>query len=215
MSNYSRTGIPRSSINFTHPFKIDIGVDGKNEEGISNYTLAVNYHSKLYQNRSIPLPLGDKNYFEFDAVEIEKFTENGLDFPKKVPEEFIDKGENFYCVLEIELDNYQATKAKIVWIKSDSSEEELAPVVFKDTEDFVQTKARIIIGVFVIDDEAIAGTSNQSGTSGQSGAVNTPYILQFINTNLIMCNMVMNGLPIVYPVPFAGGRLNEESFEET
>jgi hypothetical protein len=192
MSNYNKIGITRPSAGLTHPFKIDISKEGKNSDGTPKYALAVNFHSRLYESLDLK-----NQYLQYNRVNI-----NGLDFKKSVPNSF--PGKNFYCVLEINISNLRATApARIVWVESDQSEEELAPVVFEGVSNLRQIKARAIIGVFVSDDEAIAGTPG-----GSENAVNTAYIMQFVNTNLMMCNMVFDGIPIVYPVPFIGGRLN-------
>jgi hypothetical protein len=191
MSNYNKIGITRPSAGLVHPFKIDIAKAGKNADNTPKYTLAVNYHSRLYEN----LDLKDK-YLQFNRVNIA-----GLDAIKEVPTTF--PGKNFYCVLEINVSNLRAVPpARIVWVESDQSEEELAPIEFQDSSNLRQTKARIIIGIFVSDDEAIAGLP------GGESAVNTAYIMQFINTNLMLSNMVFDGVPVIYPVPFGGGRLN-------
>jgi hypothetical protein len=196
MSNYNKIGITRPSAGQAHPFKIDVSKEGKNADGTPKYALAVNYHSRLYDG----LDLQDK-YLQYKQVEIKKFTEDGIDFKKPVPNSF--PGKNFYCVLEINVTNLRAVPpAKILWVESDQSEQELAPVEFQDSSNLRQTKARIIIGVFVSDDEAVAGLP------GNESAVNTAYIMQNIHTNLLMCNMVFDGVPIIYPVPFGGGRLN-------
>jgi hypothetical protein len=196
MSSFNKIGITRPTAGQTHPFKIDIGKKGSKSDGTPTYTLAVNYHSRLYG----PLKLANDK-LQYEKIAIKEFGEDGIDFAKEVPNSF--PGKNFYCVLEMDISNLKVTPpAKIVWVSSDQSEAELAPVVFEGSDNLKQTKARVIIGVFVADDEAIAGLP------GNDSAVNTAYIMQFVNTNLIMCNMVFDGIPIVYPVPFAGGRLN-------
>lgn len=188
--SYSRIGITKPSIGLVHPFKIDIGKDGKKSDGTPQYTLAVNYHSRLYKE----LTTRDR-YLDYTNLTI-----TGLDFVQRVPSSF--PGKNYYCVLNIDVSDLSATSAKIEWVEGDNSQDDLAPVVFTSSDNLRQTKARIIIGVLVSDDEAVAGLP------GNESAVNTSYIMQFVNTNLLMCNMVFNGVPIIYPVPFGGGRLN-------
>jgi hypothetical protein len=190
MSNFSKIGITRPSIGLVHPFKIDIGKKGKRGDGSPVYTLAINYHSRLFTGMS-----KTEQFLQYIKIPI-----TGLDFVKEVPSSF--PGENYYCVLKVTVSNLTATKAEIVWVSDDKSVDDLQPVKFESSENLKQIEARIIIGVFVSDDEAVAGLP------GGENAVNTAYIMQYINTNLIMCNMVFNGVPIIYPVPFSGGRLN-------
>lgn len=193
MSNYNRIGISRSPVSLAHPFKIDISKKGVRSEGEPIYQLAVNYHSRLFTS----MGKTDK-YLQWLKIPI-----SGLDEYKEVPSSFgSDKSENFYCVLKITVNDLQAQEAEIIWVSNDKTVDELQPVTFESGENLKQVEARIILGVFVSDDEAIAGTP------GNESAVNTAYIMQNINTNLLMCNMVFDGIPVIYPVPFAGGRLN-------
>jgi hypothetical protein len=189
--SFNKIGITRPTVGLVHPFKIDIGKKGAKADKTPQYTLAVNYHSRLYESLDL----------KSDKLQYNRVNISGLDATKDVPASF--PGKNFYCVLEVNISNLKAVApARIVWVESDQSEEDLAPVVFESSSNLRQTKARIIIGVFVADDEAVAGLP------GNESAVNTAYLLQFVNTNLIMCNMVFDGIPIIYPVPFGGGRLN-------
>lgn len=191
MSNYNKIGITRPTAGQTHPFKIDIRKNGTRSDGNPIYSLAVNYHSRLFTG----MGKTDK-YLQWLKIPIE-----GLDQQQDVPSTF--PGQNYYCVLKITVNNLQATQAQIIYVSNDQTVNQLQPVTFEGSSNLRQVEARIIIGVFVSDDEAIAGTDNTSG-----GAVNTAYIMQNINTNLLMCNMVFDGIPVIYPVPFGGGRLN-------
>jgi hypothetical protein len=190
MSNYNKIGITRPSAGQAHPFKIDISKTGTRQDGTPIYSLAVNYHSRLFTQMS-----KTEKYLQWVKKNI-----TGLDFVKEVPSSF--PGENFYCVLKIEVNNLQTQDAEIIWVSDDKTVNELQPVTFDSSDNLKQVEARIIIGVFVADDEAVAGLP------GNESAVNTAYIMQNINTNLLMCNMVFDGVPVIYPVPFAGGRLN-------
>lgn len=190
MSNYNRIGISRSPVSLAHPFKIDISKKGVRSGGEPIYQLAVNYHSCLFTG----MGKTDK-YLQWLKIPI-----SGLDSYQEVPTSF--PGENYYCVLKITVNDLQAQEAKIIWVSNDKTVDELQPVTFESGENLKQVEARIILGVFVSDDEAVAGTP------GNESAVNTAYIMQNINTNLLMCNMVFDGIPVIYPVPFAGGRLN-------
>lgn len=172
-----------------HPFYIDIikkaGID----------YLAVNYHSRLFKG----MTLNDK-YLSFDQT----LSITGLDYIKQISS---FPAKNFYCVLEVDISDLQPTKANIVWVEGDSKVNDLNPVVFSSTTDLRQTKARTIIGVYVFDGEATAGT-----LSPDTGGCKTAYITQFVHSDLMMCNMVFDGVPVVLPVPFIGGRLNGNSF---
>lgn len=180
----------------THPFKIDIHRKSTAESG-TKYYLAANYHSRLYQG----FKSNDK-FLEYKNLYIE-----GLDNLKEVPATFPDK--NFYCVLNITVQNLRATNAKIIWAEQpeDSSEQggELSPIVFESAENKRQTEARIIIGAFVADDKSIAGLSTPDANDDMSA-----YIMQFVHSNLLLCNMVADGVPVLYPVAFAGGKLDKK-----
>lgn len=190
MSNYWKLGQPKGlNLNFTHPFKIDFE-RSLDSGGNVKYFAAVNYHSRLFTG----MGRTDK-YLQWLKINI-----TGLDFKKLVPSSF--PGDNFYCVLKVTVNNLEATKAEIIWVSGDKTVNELQPVTFDSSDNLKQTEARIIIGVLVNDREAVAGT-----TDGPNEA-KVDYVMQFINTNLMMCNMVFNGIPVIYPVPFGGGRLN-------
>jgi hypothetical protein len=205
MGNYNKIAITRPGIGLAHPFKIDILKDGRRGDGLPNFKLAVNYHSRLFVGMSL-----NSKYLSYRKVGIK-----GLDFAQPVPASF--PGKNYYCVLKIPVTDLQvpegtSTSAEIIWVEDDKTVNELNPIIFESNDNLKQTEARIIIGVLVSDDEAIAGTDNTAVVNGQTvggaGAVNTAYVVQFINTNLMMCNMVFDGVPVIYPVPFGGGRLN-------
>jgi hypothetical protein len=195
MSSYSKIGIPKggTSVSFNHPFKIDIG-RLTNSKGELQYTLAVAYHSRLYTGMSFTNAGGA--FLQRNRIDI-----TGLDFPQNVPTSTFP-GQNYYCVLKITITDLQATRAEIIYVSDDNSVNQLQPVKFESSQNRRQTEARIIIGVLVWDDEAVAGLE------GNDSAINTVYLEQFVTTDLIMCNMVFDGLPVVYPVPFIGGRLN-------
>lgn len=194
MSSYSKIGIPKGggSVSFNHPFKIDIGRT-TNSKGELQYTLAIAYHSRLYTGMSFTNQGGA--FLQRNRINIE-----GLDFPQPVPSSF--PGQNYYCVLKIDVNDLQATKAEMIYVSDDKSVNQLQPVRFESSQNRRQTEARIIIGILVWDDEAIAGLE------GNESALNTVYVEQFVNTDLMMCNMIFDGVPVIYPVPFIGGRLN-------
>jgi hypothetical protein len=194
--SYSKIGIPRVKLGIVHPFKIDILKDGSNADGTPKLFLAVNYHSRIYSGMG-----KTGKYLQWLRVPGTETSIPGTDLKQEVPSTF--PGQNYYCVLKITVNDLQATKAEIIWVSNDKSVNDLQPITFQDGSNLKQTEARIIIGVLVSDDEAVAGTPRQNDSG-----LNTPYIVQLINTNLIMCNMVFDGIPVIYPVPFGGGRLN-------
>jgi hypothetical protein len=188
--NYSKSLIPKL-VKRSHPFKIDLRASpGKR-------FLAVNYHSRLYTGFEI-----QNQYLIYKQKTI-----TGLDFKEQIPSSF--PGKNFYCVLNIKINGLQVANedkaASIKWVQSDSSAD-LRPVVFESAQTLNQKEARIILGVLVFDGESTAGT-----LSPDFGGAKLPYISQFVTTDLIMTNMVINGIPIIYPVPFIGSSLNLES----
>jgi hypothetical protein len=167
----------------SHPFKLFLIKSGGNKYA------AIPYHSRLFTGMT-----KNSKYLSPSKIAIE-----GLDDTQLIPKSF--PGKNFYCVLEVDILNLNATKAKIVWVQDDKSVENLNPVVFDNQQDLRQIKARAIIGVLVNDKEAVP--ASPAGTS-----VKTSYVMQFVHTDLMMCNMVFDGVPVILPVPFIGGRLN-------
>jgi hypothetical protein len=189
----NKIGIPGFGKKVNYPFAISLYKVGLRNDGKPSYNLAVNYHSHLYSGLKLK-----ENYLDYERIKIEEFSETGLDFLKPVPDDF--PGKNFYCVLEININDLKATDANIQWVIGDTEEQLLAPVVFEDSENYRQTKARIILGVLVSDRERSPGLDPTD--------IRRSYIVQYIYTHLMMCNMVFDGVPVVYPVPFGGGRLN-------
>jgi hypothetical protein len=190
-----KTFIPTPVLKKTHPFEIVVRSESRGGKKIR--VAAVAFHSGLfsYMNER------GEEYFEYKRIEIEKFSENGLDFAKEIPASLDCTGssQNFYCVLNITVNNLRAQSAKIQWISSDRSQNDLDPIKLDGEKR--QTEARVIIGVVACDTELVPGLPQQD-------SVKFPYIIQFVNTNLIMCNMVFNGVPVIYPAPISGGRLN-------
>lgn len=183
--------LPFFNVKNVNPFKIDWKTSKTGDT--RKYNFSVNYHSKIYKGITTR-----GQYLEFDLLTI-----GGLDVIKEAPSSF-PKSKNLYCVLKINISNLQAQSAKIEWIEGDDNKDDLAPIKFENSENYKQTEARIIIGVAVRDLEA------SSGLVGDD--VKTVYIIQYVNTNLILSNMVFNGIPVIYPVPISGGRLNPNSF---
>jgi hypothetical protein len=201
MSAYSKIGIARPSFPKAHPFKIDIGKLKSSPGSPPKFTLSVNFHSGLFDGFSL-----SNNRFTFKRLAI-----TGLDFPQTVPESF--PGRNFYCVLKTTFLKGEPNKSTIEWISSNDQQasDDLAPIKVEQqstgsgpsaTQTKIQTEARVIIGVLVSDDEVIAGLP------GGASAVKTPYVIQYINTNLVFTELCLNGVSVRYPFPMSGGQLN-------
>lgn len=182
---------PFFAVRHVTPFKIDWRVSKVGGE--RKYNFAVNYHSMIYKGMNTR-----GQYLEYDTLTI-----NGLDTIKEAPSSF-PKTKNFYCILKVTVSNLQAQSAKIEWVEGDDKQDDLAPIKFENSDSYKQTEARVIIGVAVRDLEASPGLVKDT--------IKTVYVMQYVNTNLIMANMVFNGIPVTYPVPIHGGRLNAGSF---
>ncbi len=188
---YSKSLTPKD-VKKSHPFKIELSLkNGKRY-------LAVNYHSRLYTGFEIK-----DEYLIYKQKSIV-----GLDFKKEVPSSF--PGKNFYCVLNIKTQGLQVSNedkaVSIKWVEDDKSTNDLSPVLFESAQTLNQKEARIILGVLVFDGESTAGS-----LSPDLGGAKISYISQFVTTDLLMTNMVFNGVPVIYPVPFIGSSLNLES----
>jgi hypothetical protein len=188
---YSKALTPKD-VKKSHPFKIEMSLNkGKRY-------LAVNYHSRLYTGFEIK-----DQYLVYKQKSI-----TGLDFKQKVPPSF--PGKNYYCVLNIKIQGLQVSNedkaVSIKWVEDDKSTNDLSPVLFESAQTLNQKEARIILGVLVFDGESTAGT-----LSPDLGGAKISYISQFVTTDLLMTNMVFNGVPVIYPVPFIGSSLNLES----
>ena len=58
----------------------------------------------------------------------------------------------------------------------------------------------------------IEGSENEKAIDISSLRAKTGYITQFVHSDLMICNMVFDGVPVILPVPFVGGRLNANLF---
>lgn len=190
----AKTLIPFITKKRIYPFAVDFRRE-KTAENTRKYFFAVNYHSKLYTGTQ------NKNtYLDWKNISIA-----GLDQEKEAPTGWPTSGKNYYCILKINVSSLQAQTAIIEWVEGDDQIEKLAPIKFASAEDYQQTEARVIIGVAVKDKESTAGLA----PNRQTDAI---YFIQYVTSNLIMANMVFNGVPVIYPVPISGGGLNPESF---
>jgi len=185
-----KTFIPTPVLKKIHPFEIVVRSELVNNK--KTRVAAVAYHSGLFTY----MDERGKDYFKYKRISI-----TGLDKGESVPSSLscTNTSENFYCVLKIIVNNLQAQSAKIEWVSGDKTEDDLDPI--KLDSEKRQTEARVIVGVIACDTELTPGLS-------QANSARFPYVIQFVNTNLIMCNMVFNGVPVIYPAPISGGRLN-------
>jgi hypothetical protein len=192
MAEQTKIAVP-TPYGSTHPFKLEkVRRSPNSKASRDDIYVAVAYHSALFTY----MEERGNEYFKYKKIDI-----TNLDKQEIVPSTLDCSGssQNFYCVLNVKINNLRAQSAELKWVKSDRSENDLDPI--KLDSEKRQTEARVIIGVVVCDTEYTPGLD-------QSRSSKFPYIIQFVNTNLIMCNMVFNGVPVVYPAPISGGRLN-------
>lgn len=185
-----------SSINIRHPFQFIFTTrKEKPDDDKESYYLAVVYYSSLYKS----FKLEDKFGKFSDPVEIK-----GLNEYKKI-DSFPQK--KIYCVLEIPVKNLDidsSGKIQIQWVEGED-EEKLAPIEFESSENLRQTKARIIIGVLLSDKNEVPKMTDE-----EENQQDTEYVVQYVNTNLLMINTLVNGTPVIYPVPFSGGIIKSD-----
>jgi|688.fasta_scaffold502313_2 hypothetical protein len=168
---------------YTHPFKIDFTRKVKGDD--IEYKAGVIKHSVLYSGAE-----ESNGFLNFQSIEIKKIGEmlDITDFPSK----------NAHILLVVTVDNLRAKSAEIK-IASDADEDSMKSVKFSDSTGFKQTEARVILGSLIFDIGITPVLKDDN--------VKTAFVSQFVSTNLIMTNMVLNGVPIVYPVPFSGSKL--------
>ena len=113
-----------------------------------------------------------------DLTTIKKFSIGSLSNP-------------MYAVLEIVVQSLQPQSASIVWSASTSD-----PAVELDTNKN-QKKARVLIG-------SIRKDNKYTSLTDTSLDLNSVYVEQLVSMNLILANMLFNGVPCILPAPFAG-----------
>jgi hypothetical protein len=136
---------------------------------------AINFNSFLYTSPSSSNGKFSKFAIK-DLTTIKTFTINSLSNP-------------MYAILEIGVQSLKPQSASIVW----SSNIKIEAVELDSNKS--QTKARILIGGIKYDDKYTS--------LFKSDGINLVYVEQLINTNLILANMLFNGIPCVLPVPFS------------
>jgi hypothetical protein len=168
----------------SYPFLVHIS---KNYEGSKLvYEGAVHYNSKLYR----PLTQ-DNKYLKYSRVSI-----TGLDLIKKLSEDEIKK-DGAHCILEIKISTLSPKSAEIKWITTKLNDQNASPIEFNSKEERDQIIARVMIASVLYDKYQIPGVTSETDSPGI-------YVYQYIQSNLILANMIFNGVPVVYPVPFAG-----------
>ena len=194
------------------PFSLEFD-RGSPQGGVSSTAfMGVNANSKLYYGLTL-----NGNNMSYDEIYIA-----GLGRPEPVPEEiqYTVPVPSFFCVLNININGrlspYRSEEsrqtAEITWVKGDTLED-LNPIIFEDDIDKVQIGARIVIGALVSDKNQ-SSVYNVNDSRGGINTVNSSYIVQNVNTHLMMCNMVFNGLPVLYPVPFGGGPISRYLYRD-
>lgn len=165
------------------PFQIFLTKEVK--ENTTKYVAAIHYHSRLYK------PLKFKN----SSLVYEILTISGLSEKKSFSKDEIKK-EGIHCVLEIDVKDLEPKSAKINWVIG-RKEKDADPIEVDSADNRNQTKARVIIGSILKDKYSIPGVTDKSDFEDI-------YFFQHINTHLIIANMVFDGIPVLYPVSFAG-----------
>lgn len=189
---------------FICPFRLTILPDTEQENETNPlYKAYLNWHSALYDNIS-PTQSLSKKYLNF-----KKITIKNLNFTTQVSDKLYDD-KYIYCVLKILIDNFTVISAEIVFVPQ-SEPENLVPVVFETEENLKQTEARVILAAIAYDDKSIAETEfSFDQESGSRNIAQSVYVIQYVQTNLIMTNMVVNGVPILYPAPFPGSYTSDD-----
>jgi hypothetical protein len=161
------------------PFQVFITKDYIDNQLI--YNAAVHFNSKLL---SI-------NFFDDGFIPIK-----GLDQIKQIPESTI-KQKSVHCILEVKIESLYPRSAKINWVEGEN-EKETKFIEFGNN--YIQKFARVTIASLYYDKYATPGFSSKVGEDGSPSV----YVYQQVNTNLVMSNMILDTVPVVYPVPFGG-----------
>lgn len=192
-----------SAFSVRHPFQITFRVKKENPESTtSSFYGAVAYHSQLFKNYKIE---DKKLVYSTPSIEI-----TGLGEFEKL-EGFPDSEKKYYCILELTIENFQVAEqdaAKIKWVKG-SDTDNLAPIEFESTDNLRQTKARVIIAAMVSDKNEVP-IDTVTGTE-ELEKIESQYALQYINTHLLVSTMSINGIAVIYPIPFAGGPIQNNN----
>lgn len=140
------------------------------------------YEAFIYKNSYVYLPPKSA------SGEITQLSISKLDAKKKFSLEQASDG--LYAVLKIDVQSLQAQSASIEWQTPAQGVKSLELDSQKN-----QASASIILGVI---------RSDQNYLGSSSSGPSSLYVDQNINTNLIIANMVFNGVPVIFPVPFPG-----------
>jgi hypothetical protein len=160
-----------------HKYTHPFRIEYKSKSGDRN-----NYELILYKRSYLYLPpktvggaIGSLNISKIDTI-------------ASVNLEQASKG--FFAILKIKVQSLQAQSAEIEWVESVSSIKTI-----ELDEQKKQTSASIIVGC----------VRNDKGYNPFIQTdVSALFVEQNINTNLIVSNMVFNGVPVIFPVPFPG-----------
>lgn len=153
----------------------------------TNLSVAINYYSTLYTPFT-----EEKSFLKYNNIAIV-----GLDEPKIYTLDKLEKNP-VHIVLTITVSSLTASTARIDWVNDEKGgkEDKLHPIKLDGNK--IQTEARIVIATIRRD------KYKKAGVTSKCKQADFLYILQYVNTNLIMANMVFAGIPVIYPVPIAG-----------
>lgn len=193
------------AVNLMHPFKLEVfQSEDLDSEGRPKYKTSLNFHSKLYTGFKSAKNGGDQ-FLTFEKIKI-----NNLNFLFDVPSEIYAK-KYYYCILDVLVTNLRATSAQIKFEMGNGSDK-LHPIAFESPSNLKQIAARVILGVIVRDNKYTA--ANALISSDNAEPIDSTYVLQYVNSNLLMTNMVLNGVPVVYPVPFLGSTTSVDGSDQ-
>jgi hypothetical protein len=193
-----------SSINLMHPFKLELKSSNQQDsEGRPKYQISLNWHSKLYTGFKSAQNGGDQ-FLTFEKIKI-----SNLNFSFDVPNDIYEK-KYYYCILDVLVTNLRATSAQIKFEMGNGSDK-LHPIAFESPVNQRQIAARVILGAVVNDDKY---TPANALVTSEGPTINSTYVLQYVHSNLLMTNMVLNGVPVVYPVPFLGSTTSVDGYDQ-
>jgi hypothetical protein len=124
------------------------------------------------------------------SVNFKKLTISGLESPKT----FGISGLPMYVILKVPISNLRPQSASIEFKNSINESE------FIKIGGYKQSEANVVLGCVRCD---------TVGAVLPKATQKTLYCHQAVSSNLIISNMVINSIPVVYPVPFTGAAINK------
>ena len=194
------------SVNLMHPFKLEVFQSKDlDSEGRPSYKVSLNWHSKLYNGFKVPQN-GGAQFLTFQKNKIDN-----LNFLFDVPKDIYAK-QYYYCLLDVNITDLRVTSAKIKFVMGNGSDQ-LHPIAFESASNLRQIAARVILGV-VVSDNKYTPANALVPSSDDAPPADSVYVLQYVHSNLLMTNMVSNGVPVVYPVPFLGSTTSVDGMDQ-